>query len=107
MNTKQQTAISRLYSEDYTLLVAPTGAGKTVICLTAIKELIDAGVLNRVIVAAPAKVVENNVWGKEVEKWEHLDGLMVHHLIGTPQDRQVTLALSAGAGDACVWVVSF
>lgn len=91
MNTKQQTAISRLYSEDYTLLVAPTGAGKTVICLTAIKELIDAGVLNRVIVAAPAKVVENNVWGKEVEKWEHLKGLRVTSLTGSSVKRFVHL----------------
>jgi len=91
LNTKQQTAISRLYSEDYTLLVAPTGAGKTVICLTAIKELIDAGVLNRVIVAAPAKVVENNVWGKEVEKWEHLKGLRVTSLTGSSVKRFVHL----------------
>ena len=92
MNTKQQTAISRLYSEDYTLLVAPTGAGKTVICLTAIKELIDAGVLNRVIVAAPAKVVENMVWTKERLKWDHLSGMRVLNITGDAKKRGSLLA---------------
>ena len=92
LNTKQQTAISRLYSEDYTLLVAPTGAGKTVICLTAIKELIDAGVLNRVIVAAPAKVVENMVWTKERLKWDHLSGMRVLNITGDAKKRGSLLA---------------
>ena len=91
LSTKQQEAITRLFNEDATLLVAATGAGKTVTCLTAIKELIDEGVLKRVIVAAPAKVVESNVWSKERLKWEHLSGMQVLSMTGDPKKRMAML----------------
>ena len=85
LEPKQQAAIDRLYEHGHTILIAPTGAGKTVICLTAIRELIDGGWLARVVVTCPAKVVE--VWPKEVGKWEHLAGLRVVALTGTPKER--------------------
>jgi SNF2 family DNA or RNA helicase len=97
LSTKQQTAISRLYSRDATVLVAPTGAGKTVMCLSAIKILSE-----EVIVAVPAKVLENNVWGVEVSKWDHLKGLRVASLVGTPNERLKTFMHTA----ADVFVVS-
>lgn len=80
----QQEATTKLVERDQLLLVAPTGAGKTVMCLTAIEELRDHGI-GPVIVACPAKVVPN--WARDAQKWEHLQGLTVVELVGTPEQR--------------------
>ena len=56
LEPKQDDAIARLFAFDETILIAPTGAGKTIICLSAVKELIEAGVVKKVIVSCPAKV---------------------------------------------------
>ena len=87
LSPDQQDAITRLVEHDRTVMVAATGVGKTVICLTAIQELIEMGHLRKVIVAAPAKVIENMVWPNETAKWGHLRGLRVLQLIGDSQNR--------------------
>ena len=91
LNEKQQAAITRLYETDETILVAPTGDGKTVICLTAIFELIKSEQLRKVIVAAPAKILETLVWPNEAAKWDHLRGLSVVQLTGDSTNRTKTL----------------
>ena len=101
LSEDQQAAITRLYSHDATVLVAATGVGKTVICLTAINELIADTPLNKFIVAAPAKVVENSVWFNEAAKWEHLCHLTVCELKGDAAERAELLKL-----DADIFVVS-
>jgi len=101
LTADQQDAIGRLYEHDAAVLVAPTGVGKTVICLTAIAELIRDGQLHRVIVACPAKVLDRGVWGNEVGKWDHLKGLRVIELRGTAKQRRQLLQ-----NDADVFVVS-
>jgi ERCC4-related helicase len=85
IHATQQTAIDYLYTHDATMLVAATGEGKTLICLTTIKELTEDGHLNCVIVACPPKVV--NVWPGECTKWSHLSGLVVTPLVGDPDER--------------------
>ena len=85
IHATQQTAIDYLYTHDATMLVAATGEGKTLICLTTIKELTEDGHLNCVIVACPPKVV--NVWPEECTKWSHLSGLVVTPLVGDPDER--------------------
>ena len=65
LKTSQLPAIDRLSTRKSTILVAPTGAGKTVICLSAVKRVIDVNKIKCVIVACPAKVV--SVWPKEVK----------------------------------------
>jgi superfamily II DNA or RNA helicase len=67
LQPKQLAAGKRLFEYDETLLVAPTGAGKTVICLTTVAELKEGGHLSRVIVACPAKLLVTKVWSKEVK----------------------------------------
>lgn len=89
----QDTSIDRLIGEDKTVLVAPTGEGKTVICLTSIKCLIETNVLTKVIVACPAKVVP--VWAAETKKWEHLKGFRVTSLVGNSEQRLDLLAEGA------------
>ena len=92
LKPSQLPAIERLATRKSTILVAPTGAGKTVICLSAIKRVIDAGKVKRVIVAAPAKVVENMVWTKERLKWDHLAGMRVLNITGDAKKRGSLLA---------------
>jgi len=94
--------VTRLYNHDETILVMATGDGKTVICLTAIKELIDEGVLGRVIVACPARVVPH--WPREAEKWDHLTGLQVVAVTGTQSQRNDSMI--AYENKAHIWVVS-
>jgi SNF2 family DNA or RNA helicase len=91
LQPKQVAAVKRLFEYDETLLVAPTGAGKTVICLTTVAELKEGGHLSRVIVACPAKLLVTKVWSKEVKKWEHLSGLTVVELEGDPDTRRALL----------------
>lgn len=91
----QTAAVDRLFEEDATLLVAGTGVGKTAIALTAIAELIEAKHLKSVIVVAPAKVVEQKVWGREAVKWEHLNHLRVVSLVGNAQEREALIDESA------------
>ena len=89
LDAKQQDAVDRLYNYDETVLVAAMGAGKTVICQTAVKELQALGTLHKVIVACPARVV--SVWPKEQGKWEHLEELYVVSLVGDPKQRLALL----------------
>lgn len=93
LEPKQDKAISRLFAFDETILIAPTGAGKTIICLSAVKELIEAKVLSKVIVSCPAKVLP--VWKREAAKWEHTKDLRVVTLRGTPIERSEALLKSA------------
>lgn len=100
LSPEQGEAIDRLSTRKSTVLVAPTGAGKTVICLTSIQRILDAGKLNRIIVACPAKVV--GVWPKEVKKWKHLKGLKVLAITGSIQQRDILMGFRAPAPDVIV-----
>jgi superfamily II DNA or RNA helicase len=91
MTPDQIKATDRLFEYDHTILVAPTGAGKTVVALTAVREMIQEKHLTKVIVAAPAKVIEKMIWLNEAAKWKHLWGLRIVQLEGTSQQRIKTL----------------
>lgn len=90
LTVEQQDTIDRLYNHNHTLVVAPMGGGKTVCTLTAAKELLDAGELNRVLVVAPLKVC-NQVWACESDKWAHLAGLDVAVVTGAASERLAAL----------------
>jgi SNF2 family DNA or RNA helicase len=94
LTPEQVKAIDRLFEYDHTILVAGTGVGKTVIALTAINEMIEEKYLTKVIVAAPAKVIEKMIWLNEAAKWEHLWSMRIIQLEGTSQQRIKTLLSS-------------
>lgn len=63
------------------------GLGKTVITLTAIKELkFNRFAVNKVLVIAPKKVAEGT-WQAECEKWEHTKDLRLSTVLGSKQER--------------------
>ena len=87
ISTAQTAAIDRLFSFDETLLVGKMGCGKTLVALTAIKELLDEQFLARILVIAPLKVAKN-VWRQEAEKWGHTAVLRVNAAIGNEKERR-------------------
>ena len=71
------------------------GLGKTVITLTAIKELMhDRFEVRKVLVIAPLRV-GLGTWPQEIEKWEHLKGLTYSVAIGTEAERKAALMAKA------------
>ena len=76
------------------------GLGKTAICLSALKDLLEAGEIEKVLVVAPLRVARD-VWPVEVEKWDHLRDLKVSVVLGTPKQR-----LAALQADAQIYVTN-
>jgi SNF2 family DNA or RNA helicase len=65
--------------------LAPVGAGKTAITLTAMKDALKDGVVKRFLVLAPKRVC-TDVWPVEAPKWAH--GVSLAVAVGTPKQRQ-------------------
>lgn len=63
------------------------GLGKTVISLTAIKDLLfDSFEISKVLIIAPLRVARDT-WKDEIEKWSHLDILDYSVAIGSEKER--------------------
>lgn len=91
LTTDQQTAITQAFENDATLLVGDMGVGKTIITLTAVKELFVEGAISRVLVVAPLKVA-NTRWQQECTNWEHTRAMTVGIATGTPKQRLAVLS---------------
>jgi hypothetical protein len=91
----QQRIITHLYQHDEAICVVRPGGGKTAAALTAIKELLDAGVIRHALVIAPKRVARV-VWPDEIAEWAHVNGLRYAVLDGDPRQR---LDLLDRAGD--------
>lgn len=104
----QTRMIDRIYGQENVGLFLDMGLGKTVITLTAVKELIEDFAVTRVLVIAPKRVAEDT-WSREADKWDHLKGLRVSKVIGTRQQRIQALEREADVyviGRDCVqWLV--
>lgn len=71
------------------------GLGKSVITLTAIKELkYNSFDVSKVLVIAPLRVARDT-WPAEIEKWNHLRGLTYSVVIGTEKERTSALRKNA------------
>lgn len=53
------------------LAALPPGAGKTVVVLTAMRDLMDAGVIRKVLITSTVLVCQT-VWPEEFAEWAHL-----------------------------------
>ena len=67
-------------------LFLPMGAGKTVITLTAVSKLKDAGEVNKVLIIAPVRVARTT-WPAEIEKWDHTKHLTYTVIDGPEKNR--------------------
>ena len=84
----QNEAADFLYAHDRAMVLAPVGAGKTAITLTAMQDALDKGVVHRWLVLAPKRVA-TDVWPVEAPKWAPKLDIAV--AVGTPKQRLAAL----------------
>lgn len=90
----QVKATERILHQKKVGLFLDMGLGKTVITLTAIKELIEDFAVWKVLVIAPKRVAEDT-WSREHEKWDHLSELRISKVLGSPAQRMKALKTDA------------
>ena len=91
----QETAADFIYSRDRSLILAPVGAGKTAITITAMQALTDDHIVGRWLVVAPKRVCES-VWPVEIAKWSKR--LYPRLAVGTPKERLAAFGWPAQTG---------
>jgi SNF2 family DNA or RNA helicase len=95
----QEQAADFLYEHDRAMVLAPVGAGKTAITLTAMDAMIKDGHVKRWLVVAPKRVC-TDVWPIEAAKWsKHLKMVIA---VGTPKQRNDVFS-----SDANVIVINY
>ena len=85
----QETGADFLYSANRAMILAPVGAGKTAMTLTAMADAIRDKLVNKWLVLAPKRVV-TDVWPVELPKWA--PDLSISVITGTPKQREAALA---------------
>ena len=80
----QELASDFLFESDRAMILAPVGAGKTALTLTAMRDMLFEGAVQRFLVVAPKRVAES-VWPTEAKLWAPELSLSV--VIGTPTQR--------------------
>ncbi len=88
----QEVAADFLYEHDRAMVLAPVGAGKTAITLTAMWEMWRDQHVKRWLVLAPKRVC-TDVWPVEAPKWA--PNLSVAVAVGTPKQRLEALKSKA------------
>ena len=84
----QETAADFLFEHDRAMILAPVGAGKTAITLTAMQAILKDGYAMRFLVLAPKRVC-TDVWPVEQPKWA--PGCTLAVAVGTPAQRKAAL----------------
>lgn len=90
----QEYATKFIEENEESAVFLECGLGKSVITLTAIKNLMARGEVSRVLVVAPLRVGKTT-WPEEIEKWDHLDGLTYAVAIGSVAERLSALKAKA------------
>ena len=91
----QRFCVEFLEEKPQCALFLDCGLGKTIITLTAISHLLyDSFEVSRVLIIAPLRVARDT-WIAELSKWEHLKGLRMERVIGTPRERVAALGRRA------------
>jgi SNF2 family DNA or RNA helicase len=82
----QTKAVDFIKIKKRCMLMLAMGLGKTASSLTAMADLLDGCVIERVLVIAPLRVA-NSVWAQECRKWEHLTHLKLSICLGAEKKR--------------------
>ncbi len=93
-------------------LYLPMGRGKTLIALSAVRQMMYSWDARRVLIVAPKRVAKN-VWLQEMAAWEHLHGMRLESglIMGSVQERSEALDkikqginVSVISRDAVAWL---
>jgi len=91
----QKYAIDYIEKNPVSAVLLDMGLGKTSITLTAISDLLfDSFDAHRVLVIGPLRVARDT-WPAEVEKWDHLQDLIVSVAVGNEAERIAALQKNA------------
>ena len=90
----QEYATKFIEDNEQSAVFLECGLGKSVITLTAIKNLMARGEVSRVLVVAPLRVGKTT-WPEEIGKWDHLGGLTYAVAIGSVAERLNALKVQA------------
>lgn len=91
----QQYAIEYIETHPVSAVLLDMGLGKTSITLTALQNLLfDRFEAHKVLIIAPLRVARNT-WPAELQKWDHLQDLMVSVVVGNAEERKAALAKQA------------
>ena len=90
----QEYATKFIEENEESAVFLECGLGKSVITLTAIKNLMALGEVSRVLVVAPLRVGKTT-WPEEIGKWDHLGGLTYAVAIGSVAERLNALKAKA------------
>ena len=82
----QRYAIDFVENNEISCLLLDMGLGKTSITLTALKDLLDAGIVKHILVIAPLRVARDT-WPAEIKKWDHLKDLRYSVAVGSTKER--------------------
>lgn len=85
----QQTAIDFLLYNPFSALWLDMGLGKTVSVLTMLADLLELGLIQRVLIVAPIKVAVRT-WPNEIAKWDHLKHLQFQVIRPTGDEPEIT-----------------
>lgn len=66
------------------------GLGKSVITLTALKQLFADGQIHRALIIAPLRVARDT-WPAEIQKWDHVREMTYSVAVGTESERKAAL----------------
>lgn len=83
----QHVGVQKIMDHPAVMLGLQMGFGKSVITLTALRQLLDSFLITKVLVIAPLLVAEET-WPEEIESWEHTSVLDYEVLTGPPDRRE-------------------
>lgn len=91
----QEQMIDYIQTHPIAALFLDMGLGKTVITLSAIKELLyDSFEVKKILVIAPLRVARDT-WPDEIKKWDHLQELRYSVIVGNKKERLEALEQEA------------
>lgn len=91
----QHRGVEHILTNPRSALFLDMGLGKTITTLTAVRYLVFEELeVDKVLIIAPKRVAES-VWGAEIDKWEHLEGLRISKIAGTEKQRLKALHTDA------------
>lgn len=100
LTDNQNKALDFLLNKKKCGLFLDMAGGKTVISLTAISDMLDRFLINKVLIIGTKKVAEN-VWLQETQQWDHLKHLKVNICLGNQKQRITSLQ-----NDADIYVIN-